>query len=96
MRAAGFEVALTGGVRVRVADDRYQPTDFALGQIAGRAGVPHPYLRELAAAQAAPWQQDQASEILGRHYGNAGDGRVLVRSVRGHLRGWVAGRRRRA
>jgi hypothetical protein len=95
MQAAGFEVAPTGGVRVRVAEDRYQPTDFALGQIAGRAGIPHPYLRELAAPEAAPWQQGLASEILGRHYGNAGDGRVLVRSVRGHLRGWVSDRYRR-
>jgi hypothetical protein len=95
MAAAGFEVAPAGGVRVCVADDRYQPTDFALGQIAGRAGIPHPYLRELAAPQAAPWQHDLASEILGRHYGNAGDGRVLVRSVRGNLRGWVSDRYRR-
>ena len=95
VHAAGFEVAPTGGVHVRVAGDRYHPTDFALGQIAGRAGVPHAYLRELAATQAAPWQHDLATEILGRHYRNAGDGRVLVRSVRGRLRGWVSDRYRR-
>jgi hypothetical protein len=94
-RAAGFDVAPTHGIRVRVADDWYQPTDFALGQIAGRAGVPLPYLRELAAPQSAPWQHQLASEILGQHHGNAGDVRVLVRSVRGQLRGWVSDKYRR-
>jgi hypothetical protein len=86
-RAAGFDVAPTHGVRVRIADDWYQPTEFALGQIAARAGVPLPYLRELAAPQSAPWKHQLASEILGQHHGNAGDVRVLVRSVRGQLRG---------
>jgi hypothetical protein len=94
-RAAGFDVAPTHGIRVRIADDWYQPTDFALGQIAGRAGVPLPYLRELAAPQSAPWQHQLASEILGQHHGNAGDVRVLVRSVRGQLRGWVSDKYRR-
>ena len=93
-RAAGFDVAPTG-IRVRIADDWYQPTDFALGQIAGRAGVPLPYLRELAAPQSAPWQHQLASEILAQHHGNAGDVRVLVRSVRGQLRGWVSDKYRR-
>jgi hypothetical protein len=94
-RAAGFDVAPTHGIRVRVADDWYQPTDFALGQIAARAGVPLQYLRELAAPHSAPWQHQLASEILGQHYGNAGDARVLVRSVRGQLRGWVSDKYRR-
>jgi hypothetical protein len=94
-RAAGFDVAPTHGIRVRVADDWYEPTDFALGQIASRAGVPLQYLRELAAPQSAPWQHQLASEILGQHYGNAGDVRVLVRSVRGQLRGWVSDKYRR-
>ena len=93
-RAAGFDVAPTG-IRVRIADDSYQPTDFALGQIAGRAGVPLPYLRELAAPQSAPWQHQLASEILVQHYGNAGAVRVLARSVRGQLRGWVSDKYRR-
>src|ERR1700687_4781926 len=51
MRAAGFDVTSGCGIRVRVGDDWYQPTDFALGQIAARAGVPLPYLRELAGPQ---------------------------------------------
>jgi len=91
----GFDVAPTYGIRVRVADDWYQSTDFALGQIAGRAGVPLQYLRELAAPQSASWQHQLASEILRQHYGNAGDVRVLVRSVRGQLRGWVSDKYRR-
>jgi hypothetical protein len=95
MRGAGFDVASSSGIRVRVGDDWYQPTDFALGQIAARAGVPLPYLRELAAPQSAPWQHQLASEILGQHYGNAGDVRVLVRSVHGQLRGWLSDKYRR-
>jgi hypothetical protein len=95
MRAATFAVPPTGGIRVRVGDDWYESSDFALGQIAGRAGVPIAYLRELAGAQAAPWQHELASEILGRHHGHAGDARVLARSVKGQLRGWLSDRYRR-
>src|SRR5579864_3336241 len=40
VRGAGFDVAPRGGIRVRVGDDWYEPTDFALGQIAARAGIP--------------------------------------------------------
>jgi hypothetical protein len=94
-RGAGFDVAPRGGIRVRVGEDWYEPTDFALGQIAGRAGVPIAYLRELAGPQAADWQKDLASEILRRHHANEGDGRVLVRSVRGQMRGWLSDRYRR-
>jgi len=95
MRAATFAVPPTGGIRVRVGDDWYESSDFALGQIAGRAGVPIAYLRELAGAEAAPWQHELASEILGRHHGHAGDTRVLARSVKGQLRGWLSDRYRR-
>jgi hypothetical protein len=95
VRAAAFEVAATGGIRVRVGADWYQSTDFALGQVAARAGIPAAYLRELAAPKAAPWQHDLAADILGRHHGNAGDARILARSVNGQLRGWLSDRYRR-
>jgi hypothetical protein len=54
--SADFDVA-ERGIRFRVADDGYAPSDFALGQIAGRAEVPLPYLRELAAPEAELWQR---------------------------------------
>jgi hypothetical protein len=95
MRAAGFHVAPTGGIRIQVGDDRYEPTDFALGQIAGRADVPLAYLRDLTAPGASDWQHALSTEILRQHYSHAGDGRVLVRSVRGQLRGWLSDRYRR-
>jgi len=94
MAAAGFEVAPAGGVRVCVADDRYQRPTSPSGRSPGAPGSPPVPARARRTASRSV-QQDLASEILGRHYGNAGDGRVLVRSVRGHLRGWVSDRYRR-
>jgi hypothetical protein len=94
-RAATFHLSPSGGLRVDVGHDSYEPTDFALGQIATRAGVPLAYLRELTGPSASEWQHELATEILGRHYGHAGDGRVLARSVRGQLRGWLSDRYRR-
>jgi hypothetical protein len=93
-RAVRFETG-PSPIRVRIGDDTYSPTDFALGQIAGRAGVPPAYLRELAAPTASSWQHELAVEILRRHHDNAGDGRLLVRSVRGQVRGWLSDRYRR-
>ena len=94
-RAAAFEVAPSHGIRVRVGDEWYQPTDFALGQIAERAGVPLAYLRQLASPKAEAWQHQLAAQILREHYGNADNTRVLVRSVRGQMRGWLSDKYRR-
>jgi hypothetical protein len=95
MRAVRFATARSAGIQVHVGDDAYTPTDFAVGQIAGRAGVPLTYLRELVAPSASPWKHDLAVEILTRHCANSEDGRILVRSVRGQLRGWLSDRYRR-
>jgi hypothetical protein len=92
--AARFELPEGGGLHVAVGSDRYTPTDFALSQIAGRAGIPLPYLRDLTATTATPWQRELAIEILRQHHGH-GDGRVLIRSVSGQLRGWLSDRYRR-
>jgi hypothetical protein len=95
MRVANFHVATSGGLRIQVGADQYEPTEYALGQVAARAGVPLPYLRELDAPTAAAWQHELATEILRQHYHHAPDGRVLVRSVRGQMRGWLSDRYRR-
>jgi hypothetical protein len=95
VRAASFLAPPSGGLRVQVGGDWYHPTEFALGQIASRVDVPLPYLRELVGVDAHPWQRELAAEILTRHHGNAGEARVLVRSVRGELRGWVSDKYRR-
>lgn len=99
-RASALHFSPTlGGIGVKVADNVYSPSDYALGQLAGRAGVPTAYLRELVGAPvqgdgALPWQRDLAAEILRRHFAHA-DGRVLVRSVRGQLRGVLSDKYRR-
>jgi hypothetical protein len=93
--AARFALSSAGALEVLVGDDHYKPTDFALGQIAARAAIPLPYLRDLVNSKAPQWQHDLAVEILGCHYGNAGYARLLARSVGGQLRGWLSDRYRR-
>jgi hypothetical protein len=93
-------VATKRGVVAEVGDDALLPTGYALGQIAERAGVPAPYLRELAAPraeegeEAKAWRADLAAHILSKHYA-AANGRALVRSVNSSLRGWLSDRYRR-
>lgn len=66
----------------------------ALGQMAGKAGVPGAYLADLAGGN--EWQRELGAEILNRHYhlGEAGT-RHLVRSVKGEVRGFLSDRYRR-
>jgi len=92
-RAAAF--AVDDGARIRVGADWYRPTDHALGQVAERAGIPLPYLRELTAPAAAPWQHALATDILTEHHSHAEDTRILARSVGGSLRGWLSDKYRR-
>ena len=93
--ALGFEPDRCHGIQIRVGDDGYIPTEFALGQIAARARVPGPYLRELTAEDAEPWRLRLAAQILRTHYEHLGSDRLLLRSVRGQLRGWLSDRYRR-
>ena len=93
-RGADFGVDL-GTLRVKIGDDSYTPSHFALGQIAECAGIPTSYLHELSAPTAKPWQSALAAEILREHYHNLDQQRVLVRSVRGQPRGWLSDRFRR-
>ena len=68
----------------------------ALAQIAGKAGIPSKYLRELAESE-SPILQSLALEILEAHYrGTDLDAnRFLLRSVDGELRGFLSDRYRR-
>lgn len=89
---------------INVDGSPYIPTDHSLGQLAERAGVPALYLRSLLTAPAAKgapepaaaplWRPELASHILATTYGHDSK-RVLVRSVRGVLRGWQSDRYRR-
>lgn len=83
----------TTTLAVTVGDDFLHPSDHALGQLAERASVPGPYLRELSKGE--DWKRELAAMILTSHYANADDGRMLVRSVNGQLRGWLSDRFRR-
>lgn len=77
-----------------VGDKLLAPSSYALGQIAERAGVPAQYMREMSTSE-DEWRRVLAAEIAGRHFGNVGAQRVLVRSVRGQLRGFLSDKYRR-
>ena len=92
-RAVKFHGSAYTMLTVDVGGEGLFPSDFALGQLAEKASVPAPYLRELSKGE--PWKTELAAEILTRHYNHAAEMRVLVRSVKGQLRGWLSDRFRR-
>jgi hypothetical protein len=99
-RAVDFAANGSGGVNrsgltVSVDGEVLVPTDYAIEQIAEKAGVPTPYLRSLTTRDSAPWQRELAAETLRRHYHNRPAERMLSRSVNGNLRGWLSDRFRR-
>jgi len=97
------------GVAVQVGDKSLVPSDHALNQVAERAGIPALYVRQLVSGEAptgevhegvledapADWKRELAADILTRHYAHGNGRRVLVRSVRGQLRGWLSDKFRR-
>lgn len=90
----GRDAGATRSVRVEFADESLTPTDYAIGQIAARAGVPAAYARDLWRSNAV-WQRELAAEIFTRHFRNGVSERVLSRSVNGQLRGLLSDRYRR-
>ncbi len=80
-------------VQVIVGDAMLSPSDYAIGQLAGRAGVPTQYLREMMTGEG--WQRELATRILTDHFGNGKAERVLTRAVNGQLRGVLSDRFRR-
>ena len=80
MTAARFEVPDGGGLHVAVGSDGYTATDFALSQIAGRAGIPCPTYAN-SPQRPRPLGSELAIEILRQHHGH-GNGRVSGPSVR--------------
>jgi hypothetical protein len=87
------QTAKAMGLRVQVGEHTLWPSDYALGQIATRGNVPTAYLRELAAG--APWQRQLAAHALKESFSNGAKERVLVRSVKGQLRGMLSDKYRR-
>jgi hypothetical protein len=68
---------------------------FAQGQLAERAGVPAPYLRQLWSAKDA-WERDLAVHILHSHFQEGQpNARHLVRSAVGQVRGFLSDKFRR-
>lgn len=82
-----------GAVHIHAGPEEFSPSEYALGQIGTRAGMPIAYLRELVNGEAR-WQRVLASHALNEHFGNS-TGRVLLRSVRGQLRGMLSDKFRR-
>jgi hypothetical protein len=86
------------GINVNFGGDLLSATDYALGQLATKCGAPPSYVKDLASAsgEEQAWQRALAAEVLTRHYAHeAHSDRMLARSVRGELRGWVSDRFRR-
>lgn len=81
------------GLAVRLPNDSYVPSDFAIGQLAEKAAIPTAYLRDLAGGSA--WQRKLAAHALTESYRNRSAERVLIRSVGGTLRGVLSDRFRR-
>jgi hypothetical protein len=79
---------------VGVGDNQLAPSEFALGQIAERAKVPTSYLKGLVSSE-SPSDNARAAYILQDTFANSVQERVLVRSVRGQLRGFLSDRYRR-
>jgi hypothetical protein len=97
----GFAPA-DSGLTVDVGGEVLTPSDWALGQISERAGVPGAYIRSLVQAFHAPatdqknlsWRRDLAATILSRHFAHE-EARVLVRTVSGQIRGFLSDKYRR-
>jgi hypothetical protein len=97
------------GIQLRIADSSLVPSDHALSQVAERASVPYLYVRQLVQGESPKgevhegveepnsnaWKRELAAEILTRHYAHGNGTRVLARSVRGQLRGWLSNKYRR-
>lgn len=91
-KALAFHAA-RGALEVKVGDAYLQPSEYAVGQLAEKARIPTAYLRELVKGDG--WQRDLAAHALGEHFHNAAQERVLLRSVRGQLRGVLSDKYRR-
>jgi hypothetical protein len=78
-----------------LSDDTRAVTDYAVSQVAERAGIPGPYLRGLWTSK-NPWERDLAVHALSKHFGEGQPNqRHLVRSAAGQVRGFLSDKFRR-
>lgn len=89
----GRDAGAARGILVEFGGESLTPSDYAIGQIATRAGVPTGYARELSKGD--DWQRELAADIFARHFRNGEAERVLSRSVNGQMRGLLSDRYRR-
>ena len=83
----GLRVGFGGG-------DSREIHKHALGQMAGKAGIPGAYLAELVSGE--EWQRALAANVLNEHFHKGQpDARFLARSVDGSVRGFLSDRYRR-
>jgi hypothetical protein len=88
------EAGQPGGVSIGFGGEPQAIHRHALGQIAGKAGIPASYLSVLASGDL--WQKQLASRILEDHFHKGmPDARFLLRSASGQLRGFLSDRFRR-
>lgn len=78
-----------------LGNDPLNFTDFALGQVADKLGVPVRYVRSLDNETAFKGSQDLLVNILNDHAANIKRDRVLVRTVDNNVRGFLSDSYRR-
>lgn len=82
------------GIHVQVADrDPRRLHRNAIGQMAGRAGIPLAYVDRLADGD-EPWRRDLLAHTLREHF-HHDDHRYLIRSIGNETRGFLSDRYRR-
>lgn len=74
-------------------EDEHPVSDYALQQIAEKAGVPFAYLKEITRSNDS-WKVELGCRILNEHFARI-PGRVLTRTVAGRIRGVLSDRYRR-
>ena len=74
-------------------DSEYSTFDMsqnALSQFSGKHLIPGSYLSELAWSKNEPWKKNLASIIMNKHAGNQEKKKVLIRTVKDEVRGYLS------
>jgi hypothetical protein len=76
-----------------ITEDNMRFSDFSIGQLSEKMGVPVKYLRRLWNGN--DWEKELAVNIVNKHAGNIARDRLLIREVDGQIRGILSDSYRR-
>jgi hypothetical protein len=82
-----------GSLKMILDNEHYGFNSHAIGQTAGRLGVPMKYIKDLAGGD--QWHRDLAANILNEHKSHTKRNKVLIRAVDGEVRGVLSERYKR-